>query len=163
MKSFLTLIIISMFIISACGDSKPESKEKAEAVVKTEKPVLQKPVGEPDRIVVQHILIGFKGRVPSAKRSKEEAQTLAEKVYKDALSGMDFDLLVKAHTNDQFPGKYGMVNFGVQPQSRDEYPREGMVAAFGDVGFKLGVDEIGMAPFDEKTSPYGWHIIKRIK
>jgi hypothetical protein len=38
-----------------------------------------------------------------------------------------------------------------------------MVAAFGDVGFKLEVDSIGMSVFDAQKSPYGWHIIKRLK
>ena len=38
-----------------------------------------------------------------------------------------------------------------------------MVAAFGDVGFKLDVGEVGMAPYDPAKSKYGWHIIKRLK
>ena len=38
-----------------------------------------------------------------------------------------------------------------------------MVPAFGNVGFKLAVDEIGVADYDPTTSPYGWHVIKRVK
>jgi parvulin-like peptidyl-prolyl isomerase len=37
----------------------------------------------------------------------------------------------------------------------------GMVAAFGDVAWRLDVGEFGVAPFDPKDSPYGWHIIQR--
>jgi parvulin-like peptidyl-prolyl isomerase len=43
-----------------------------------------------------------------------------------------------------------------------EYPRNRMVAAFGDIGFGLGVGDVGIANFDPRTSPYGWHIIKRL-
>jgi hypothetical protein len=42
-------------------------------------------------------------------------------------------------------------------------PREDMVPAFGDVGFPLSVGGIGLAPFDPKTSKFGWHIIRRVK
>lgn len=41
--------------------------------------------------------------------------------------------------------------------------RSGMVAGFGNVGFRLKVGEIGVAPWHEKDSPYGWHVIKRVK
>ena len=41
--------------------------------------------------------------------------------------------------------------------------REQMVPAFGDVGFGLKVGEIGLAPFDPKTSPFGIHVIKRLQ
>jgi parvulin-like peptidyl-prolyl isomerase len=43
------------------------------------------------------------------------------------------------------------------------FARDGMVPAFGDVGFPLAVGEIGMADFNPQTSPYGWHIIKRVE
>ena len=38
-----------------------------------------------------------------------------------------------------------------------------MVQRFGDVGFGLEVGETGMAEYDPRTSPFGWHIIKRIE
>ena len=44
-----------------------------------------------------------------------------------------------------------------------ESARESMVRAFGDVSFKLRVGDIRMAPYDPQTSPYGWHILKRLK
>ncbi|RMH01368.1 MAG: hypothetical protein D6702_11655 [Planctomycetota bacterium] len=46
------------------------------------------------------------------------------------------------------------------PQS---FPRQQMAKAFGDVAFSLGVGEIGMAEYSPVESPFGWHIIKRIK
>ena len=41
------------------------------------------------------------------------------------------------------------------------YPRATMVKSFGDIGFGLGVGEIGMAEHHEEDSPFGWHIIMR--
>jgi hypothetical protein len=57
---------------------------------------------------------------------------------------------------------YTLVNNGVAKQGA-EFERTGMVPAFGDVGFVLTLNEIGLAEHDPRTSPYGWHIIKRIK
>lgn len=42
-------------------------------------------------------------------------------------------------------------------------PREQMAPAFGDVGFKLELGEIGLAEPNATTSPFGYHIIKRVK
>jgi hypothetical protein len=41
--------------------------------------------------------------------------------------------------------------------------RGNMAAAFGDVGFKLKVGEVGLAEPDAQKSPFGFHIIKRLK
>ncbi len=119
---------------------------------------------EPEHIVVQHILISFAGKLPGkdVTRTQEEAKKLAYEVLEQARKGEDYDALVQKYTDDKAPGIYGMANLGVTPGA-GEYPRNRMVAAFGDVGFKLQVGEIGIADFDPKTSPYGYHIIKRIK
>lgn len=121
---------------------------------------------EPQRITVQHILIGFRGTVPGKgiTRSKAEAEKLAKDLLKKAKEkNSKFDDLVAANTDDQAPGIYQMANKGVRPSGPGEYPREGMVAAFGDVGFKLKVGDVGLASYDQKKSPFGYHIIKRIK
>jgi parvulin-like peptidyl-prolyl isomerase len=49
------------------------------------------------------------------------------------------------------------------PPAEGERARDRMVAAFGNVGFKLEVGGIGMAAFDSRESPFGWHVIKRLK
>jgi parvulin-like peptidyl-prolyl isomerase len=63
-----------------------------------------------------------------------------------------------------------MANFGQQSSmgnppdpATDVFPRQGMVAAFGDVGFPLKVGQIGMSQYDQRTSPFGWHIVKRLR
>src|SRR5688572_7616957 len=91
---------------------------------------------EPEHIEVQHILIGFSGSVPGKRitRTKEEARALAYDLLAKAQAGEDYDALVRKHTDDSPPGIYGMSNRGAQP-GRGEYARDGMVPAFGDVGF----------------------------
>jgi parvulin-like peptidyl-prolyl isomerase len=123
-----------------------------------------KPETPPQHVQVQHILIGFTGSVPgkAITRSKEEAKTLAYQILARARNGEDFDELVKQYTDDSPPGIYGMSEKGLQP-GPGEYPRDGMVAAFGNVGFNISVGNIGIADYDPQTSPFGYHIIKRLK
>src|SRR5262245_22132088 len=116
------------------------------ALAQETKPAPAAPAGEPEHIQVQHCLISFTGKLPgkNISRSQEEAKKLAYDILARAQKGEDFDALVKQYTDDQHPGIYGMANKGVSPAS-GEYPRQGMVAAFGDVGFKLKVGEVGIA------------------
>jgi hypothetical protein len=122
--------------------------------------------GEPDFITVQHILIGYKGSVrgKSITRTAGEAKQLATELLERAQQGEDFDGLVREYTNDSSPGIYKMANFGIPADSDQRIQaRDGMVPAFGDVGFPLAVGEIGMAEYHHQRSPFGWHIIKRIE
>ncbi len=117
-----------------------------------------------ERVEVQHILIGFEGSLPGklVKRSQQEAEALAKTALERAQKGEPFEALVKELSDDQVPGIYGMSNLGVAPQG-SEFPREQMVPSFGDAAFSLNPGEIGMAPYDSQKSPFGWHIIKRLK
>ena len=123
-----------------------------------------KPDVEPQHVQVQHILIGFAGSVGNKPitRTKEEAKTLAYEILARARKGEDFDALVRQYTDDSPPGIYGMSGIGVPPlpgeQARDE-----MVPAFGNVGFAISPGNIGIADYDPAASPFGWHIIKRLK
>jgi len=119
---------------------------------------------EPEHIQVQHILIGFTGSVPGKpiNRTPEEARKLAYEILERGKKGEDFDALVKQYTEDAYPGIYSMANNGVTP-AQGEFPRNRMVAAFGDTGFPLKVGGIGIADHDKQKSPYGYHIVKRLK
>ena len=119
---------------------------------------------EADHITIQHVLIGFAGSVPGKNitRTQDEAKKLAEEILARAKKGESFDELVKQYTDDSAPGIYSMANNGVTPAG-GEYPRGRMVPAFGDAGFPLQVGEIGMASYDKTKSPFGWHIVKRVK
>jgi len=120
---------------------------------------------EPDRVVVQHILVSFGDKIPGKKiaRTENEARVLAGQLLERARKGEDFDALVKQYTDDQHPGIYAMFNRGLRPRGRDEYPRQGMVACFGDLSFSLQPGGIGLCELDATRSPYGWHIIKRLE
>jgi parvulin-like peptidyl-prolyl isomerase len=97
-------------------------------------------------------------------RTRDEAKKLAQEVFERAKKGEDFDALVKEYTDDQYPGIYRMANTGVTPdQSKQEFPRAGMVKGFGDVSFSLQVGEVGMSEYHPQKSKFGWHIIKRVE
>ncbi len=153
----LTLSLAAVAAPAAFSDS-PQSKPAAPATATAPSQA------EPEHIQVQHILIAFTGTLPgkNVTRTAEEARKLAYELVERTRKGEDFDALVKHHTDDQHPGIYGMANLGVTPGT-GEFRRNGMVRAFGDVGFKLKVGEVGVADFDKTASPYGYHVIKRTK
>lgn len=129
------------------------------------------PSGEPAYITVQHCLIGFEGSVPGKVivRSESEAEQLAQELLAKAQAGEDFAEIVTTHTDDSPPGIYKMANEGFPGDmtsnnpSNHVYARNAMVPAFGNTGFPLEVGEIGLAVYDKTDSPFGWHIVKRIK
>ena len=121
---------------------------------------------EPAYITVQHCLIAFRGTLPDKPitRSKEEAKELAVQLLEKLRAGADFEEIIRDNTDDSPPGIYKMANYGSLADRRSEiFGRAEMVAAFGDTGFPLQVGEFGLAEYDPKTSPFGWHIVKRIK
>jgi len=164
MKKFALIGLISvLLLVGGCG---PKEKPDAEMAAAGDPAESAAPAAEPDRIEVQHILISFQGAIPNqdVTRTQEEAENLAGEILDRARAGEDFDALVRQYTNDSHPGIYRMANNGIEPdRDNREYPRGGMVKAFGDVSFSLEVDGIGMTQYDPETSKYGWHIIKRLK
>jgi hypothetical protein len=167
-RSRRALLVLALVIAVASGCASSggsKTKAAADGASATQGGAVSTTTKEPDRIVVQHILIGAKGSVPrkNITRTMEEAKVLAYALAERARKGEDFDELVRANTDDAFPGRYGMANRGVTPAGADEYGRDNMVPAFGNVGFKLAVGEIGIADYDPQTSPYGYHVIKRIQ
>jgi hypothetical protein len=157
-QTFGTLLLISFAAAVGCQEPS-KSVDNGNAIVQTEN-------GEPSQITVQHCLIAFKGTLPGKpiQRTQEEASKLANEILAKAKSGEDFAALIEQHTNDSPPGIYKMVNSGLPADmSRQVFSRDGMVPAFGDVGFKLEVGEFGISQYDRASSPFGFHIIKRIK
>ena len=127
------------------------------------------PQEQPDVITVDHILIAYNGapRMEGVTRSLPEAKQLAYELLKQINDGGDWTALKKQYSDDPGPtgdggGPYTMTNTGVA-QVAGAHPRAGMVPAFGDVGFALDVGEIAVADQDATKSPYGFHIIKRVK
>ncbi len=149
-------------IAQATADSVARVAEAAKQAASTT-PV--KPATPPEHIEVQHVLVGFQGSIPgkTITRTKEESEKLANEILERARRGENFDALVQKYTDDQFPGVYALANNGVTPdQAKQEYGRGNMVPGFSDTAFELSPGNIGMASYDAKRSPYGWHIIKRL-
>ena len=148
-------------------DPKPESKPAPKPEVKAEpRPELMPEKlanPEPEHILVAHVLVAFAGAARSkATRTREAAEKLAYDLLARARKGEDFNKLMKDFSDDPGGGVYGMANHRVNQQG-EEYQRKDMVPAFGDVGFKLEVGAVGMSLHDEKKSPFGYHVIKRLK
>lgn len=170
-RSKLPAAVAVLFVPMLACKTAPNSStpaattEAAAAPVRAAAPAAPAPAAPAaDHIKVQHILISFAGKVPGKNitRTEDEARSLAAQVLDRAKKGEDFDSLVKTYTDDRAPGIYALANSGVTP-SADEFSRDRMVPAFGEVGFSLAPGEIGMAPYDPARSPFGWHIIKRLQ
>jgi hypothetical protein len=117
-------------------------------------------------IEVQHVLIGFVGTIPgkSITRSEDEAKTLAYQILDRAKKGEDFGQLVQKYTDDQYPGIYRLADRGqTADQAVGEFPRDGMVKGFSDAAFSLKPGEVGISDYNKPNSPFGWHIIKRLR
>ena len=168
------IAVTTALILAGCGggaEPKPEPKPDTKpAAAKTEPKADPKPElmpakladPEPEHILVAHVLISFAGTRTKATRTQAAAEKLAYEVLARARKGEDFNKLIKDLSDDEGEGVYGLANNRVSPVG-NEYERRRMVPAFGDVGFKLEVGSIGMSTFDPQKSPYGWHIIKRLK
>ena len=121
------------------------------------------PRPEPPRVKVRHILISFGGAAVPSIKTKAEAEKLAFEILDRARNGEDFEALEKRYSDDPNPSPYTISNIGIKPQTTGEMGRLELVKSFGDVSFKLRVGEIRMAAYDPPSSPFGWHIIKRIE
>lgn len=153
---------------AARPETKPEPEPEPETPLQTLRKdiadLAAKPEHKEGQIEVQHLLVAHaQAGIPGVKRSIAEAEQLAADLWKRIKAGEDFAKLIKEHTDDSPPGIYGMTMTGQGDRNANLYPRKGMVAAFGDVGWRLKVGEFGVAPYDKTKSPYGWHIIKRTK
>jgi hypothetical protein len=160
----LTVVAAALLLLAACGKKDPVPPVPTTTGDNTGGPRPEKLAnGEPAVITVKHVLVSFAGAGTKATRTKDQAMQLAYEVLNRAKAGEDFDKLMKELSDDSPDGgTYTLVNNGVSKQG-EEYDRTGMVAAFGDVGFRINVNEIAVAEHDAKASPYGWHVIKRVK
>ena len=98
-----------------------------------------------------------------------EAEELANSLFEKAKSGVDFDKLIKNHSDDEYPGIFQLANFGYEENTEPELLREkilsrsSMPTRFGDVSFSLDVGDCGLAVFHPDDCIFGWHVIKRIR
>lgn len=175
MKRMSLLLALCALALSGCptgglqSNRSPLTSETSKdpqiaALRKSARELAQLPEEKAEFVQVQHILISFGGAGTAATRSKEEAEKLAAQIFAKIQGGSDFAALVRDHTDDSPPGIYGMVS-EKSKENRGQliYWRHDMARAFGNVGWRLKVGEVGVAAYDAKDSPYGWHIVKRLK
>ncbi len=172
MKALSALLALALLLPACSKKPEPSSPAAAETApagdalskLRAEIDALQKlPEHQAAEITVQHILVGVTNqRMPTVKRTPAEAEKIAAELLVRIRAGEDFDTLVKNHTDDSHPGIYTM-SAGEGSRTPGVYPRSGMAAAFGDVGWRLQVGEVGVAPHDPAKSPFGYHIVKRLK
>jgi len=119
---------------------------------------------QPAHVVVQHVLISFDGAgVPGVTRSQDEARALAQRVLTEAQNGADFADLVRLYSDDRAgDGSYSIANWGV-PTESGEVERRKLVRGFSAMAFTLPAGEIAVVPYESNTSPFGWHVVKRVR
>lgn len=114
-------------------------------------------------IQVQHILVAVTNpRSPDVTRTPAEAKQRAAELLKEIQGGADFLQLMRAHSDDPGEGIYTMTDTR-RSSTVSGYPRDQMARSFGDVSYRLAVGELGVAVHDPATSPFGYHIIQRVK
>jgi parvulin-like peptidyl-prolyl isomerase len=127
------------------------------------------PTDEPDHITVDHILIGVTGAQSIIRRTEDQGRQIAERLMERLKGGASWTKLKNDYSEDPATkgpprgGPYDVANTGVAHSHAGEHSRKSMAPAFGDLAFKLAVGETALARFHPKTSPIGFHIIKRIR
>jgi len=160
MKSLIAVLMIPF--LAACGASTSAPPAPPAPAPPAAPPA---PEPEPARILVQHVLIAFRGAAkapPEVTRSREEAGKFAREILDRVRKGEDIAELARRHSTDPGGGRYTLVNTGETPRA-GEIRRSQFIKPFVDLAFKLKVGESGIVDYDPRSSPYGWHVIKRLE
>jgi membrane-associated protease RseP (regulator of RpoE activity) len=131
---------------------------------------------EPDAVTVQHVLVKAGSDKPDPRqpvqpkqRTVEEARKLAEDILRRAKNGADFAELVRTYSEDPGSvkndpaGSYVLANDGKPKPTPTAIDRSQFVAAFTALAFSLEVGDVAMTTYDAELSPFGFHVIKRVK
>jgi len=76
-------------------------------------------MAEPDRVLIQHVLVSFLETPAQVSRTRDEARARAGELLERARAGEDFDALTRKHSDDPCdpddpaPGRYLVLNHGV--------------------------------------------------
>jgi hypothetical protein len=131
--------------------------------------------GEADRVLYNQILIAFAGSqgARNLERTREQARRLAQTLVQRLKAGEDFARLMHEYSDDRSAtsglanGPYIICNIGVahrlRPDNVPEIPRTDLARAVGDALFSMGVNEARLIDYDERTCPWGWHILHRVR
>ena len=115
-----------------------------------------------DEVQVRHLLVSFAGAgVPGVTRSQHEAERLAAELYRRVLAGEALSTLVAENSDDK--GETYIMHADDPPPGTKGFWRRRMVPSFGGYSWKLLPGEVVVTPYDPVKSPYGWHIIERLR
>ncbi|MCC7508802.1 MAG: peptidylprolyl isomerase [Planctomycetes bacterium] len=134
----------------------PAPNEQVAAMRKAAADLAARPEVAATRMKVQHILVGRFAPGPTdalKPLNAADAEARAAELFAKAITGADFGALVKEASYDGAPGIYDM--------TMDD--REDMVKGFWQGAWRLQPNEIGIVPYHRYTSPFGYHIIKRLE
>jgi parvulin-like peptidyl-prolyl isomerase len=137
-------------VLSACAeppDDTPLGRDIAAVMARPEQAVQE--------VQVQHVLVAFVGakRGSESKRTYAEARALTEELLARARAGENFPALMQQFSADEGGGTYTLT-----PADRGTY-----AADFTAVAYRLAVGEVGAAAYHRGRSPFGFHVIKRLR
>ena len=150
-----TLSVLVLGLCACSSGDMPKTSDPLEDMRRDIAALEARAEHDAEQVVVSHILIGFKDapRLRDVTRTLAEAEQLAADLCARIKAGEDFGGLKGEYSDDSGRGTYPMTRAS----------RGGMVPGFGNVGWRLEVGEVGVAPHHATKSPYGWHIIKRME
>jgi hypothetical protein len=171
MRLAAPLSLAVLLSLAACGPPAPTltPEQQVAALNSAIDALAARPEDGTSEVTVQHLLVGVVGNLPGVTRPGGDAERLTAELYLRAKDGEDFDDLVREYTDDTHPGIYRMITSGKSDEARGTLLRSEMVKGFGDVAWRLAVGEIGVVPYDPPpqfgggTSPFGFHIVKRLR
>jgi len=102
--------------------------------------------------------------VPGVTRTLAEAESMARRVLAAAEDGAVFAELVRLYGDDRTnDGVLAIANFGVSPASFGELERVALARDFGDAAFALDVGDVRLVRYHEDRSPFGYHVLTRLR
>ena len=145
-----TALFLLPLVFAACSDPPDDTPLGREFAA-----MLARPEVAVERVELQHVLVAFVGakKGSESKRTFDEARSLTTELLARARAGEDFPALMAKYSGDDGGGTYTLTQ-----ADRGDYARN-----FSDIGFRLAVGEIGVAVYHRSKSPFGWHIIKRLR
>ena len=166
------LPVVALVLLAACGDGDDVAvrrpvgtpEELAAGLATAAVELAARAEHGAEEVTIQHLLVAVEGADAGATRTPEEAQALAAEILARARTGEDFDLLVKNHTDDEYPGIYVLAT--VASDSTRVARSTLSPSLLGDAAWRLEVGEVGVVPFDaagEHGSTLGYHLLERLK
>ena len=123
------------------------------------------PVAETDTTPGCYTLLNRGVRDRAGERSALKLQQQLQKEFAEKSAEFRAQMTAGALTQEDFNAAMGALQASLQMRMMDAVanPREKMVPAFGNIGFGLEPGEVGIATYDEATSPFGYHVIRRLE